>query len=179
MVQVRNGDLDQLGLLFERYHRRLFSYFYRLTWRRDLSEDLVQNVFERILKYRESYSGDGAFSTWIYRIARNIHIDHYREEQRNGATDDFADFDRMESDQLPPDRVGEENPDLLRLKRALQQLDKEKRETLILSRYEGLKYREIAEVMECSESAVKVRIYRALKELNVLMNEMRKEDHHE
>lgn len=66
MTKVKEGDLDKLGLLFERYNRRLYRFFYRLTRRRDISEDLVQGVFERILKYRHSYTINGSFSTWIF-----------------------------------------------------------------------------------------------------------------
>ncbi len=72
MMKVRDGDLDKLGLLFERYNLRLFGFFYRLTHRRDISEDLVQGVFERILKYRESYKDDGAFSTFPDRPKASI-----------------------------------------------------------------------------------------------------------
>jgi RNA polymerase sigma-70 factor (ECF subfamily) len=72
MLKVRDGDLDRLGLLFERYHRCLYRYFYRLTSQRQTSEDLVQEVFERMLKYRHTYTGKGKFLTWMYQIARNL-----------------------------------------------------------------------------------------------------------
>ncbi|MEQ8884415.1 MAG: RNA polymerase sigma factor, partial [Balneola sp.] len=61
MMKVKDGDLDKLGLLFERYNRPLYSFFYKKTFQTDVSEDLVQSVFERMLKYRSTYSGSGAF----------------------------------------------------------------------------------------------------------------------
>ena len=200
MMKVKEGDLDKLGLLFERYHRRLFHYFYRLTGRRDVSEDLVQGVFERILKYRHTYSDSQgyAFSTWIYRIARNLHADHRRERDRDVILDRDKPFEGVDGNGLsravPPaglhgevmedgpiaydaenDAYGEDRH-LKWLEEAIGRLDSEKKETLILSRYQGFKYREIAEIMDCSESAVKVRIYRAMKELKNQMNERRNKE---
>ena len=200
MMKVKKGELAKLELLFERYHRRLFHYFYRLTGRRDVSEDLVQGVFERILKYRHTYSDAKgyAFSTWIYRIARNLHADYRRERQQtdslhpheafekpgeNGRTDivSRAGLHGEALDGVAHDfdaKPGSEDHDryLQWLKEAIDRLDSEKKETLILSRYQGFKYREIAEIMNCSESAVKVRMYRAMNELRDLMNERRNKE---
>ncbi len=76
MAQVREGRVEMLAILFERHHVRLFNFFLRLTAERSLSEDLVQEVFLRILKYRHTYRGDSKFTTWMYQIGRNAHIDH-------------------------------------------------------------------------------------------------------
>lgn len=181
MLQVKSGDLDKLGLLFERYNRRLFGFFFRLTSRRDLSEDLVQGVFERILKYRHTYSDEGAFSTWLFQIARNLHIDHYRSSDRGGEEDNFVDPDTLSGDLPPPDGhpdyIGDPDRRLRLLKEAMGRLDPLKRETLVLSRYQGFKYREIAEIMDCSESAVKVRIFRALGELREIVATLNNEEY--
>lgn len=178
MLKVKAGKLDKLGLLFERYNRKLFRYFYRLTYRRDISEDLVQGVFERILKYRHTYDDSDAFSTWIYRIARNLHADHYRRNgnERPGKA---VDFDRVAAhgDMFPAEE--DEDPDIKWLQQAIATLDPVKRETLILSRYQGFRYKEIAAIMDCTESAVKVRIYRTLNELRTSINELRNNNHHE
>ncbi|WP_234567840.1 RNA polymerase sigma factor [Rhodohalobacter sp. 614A] len=176
MMKVRDGDLDKLGLLFERYNRRLFGFFYRLTHRRDISEDLVQGVFERILKYRESYKGDGAFSTWIFQIARNLHIDYYRKYSKTDTEDDFSDWDSLEADDSEIKLKSEDERNRLLLKRALDQLDEEKKQTLILSRFEGFKYKEIAEIMDCTESAVKVRVFRGINELKEIVSDLKKEE---
>lgn len=175
MLKVKNGDLDQLGLLFERYNRRLFGFFYRLTLRTDISEDLVQMVFERILKYRQSYNGDGEFSTWIYRIAHNIHADHYKSQAK-------APLELLEVDPETMGNIYDEDAESESfqteqqriLKMALAKLDPDKMKVLMLSRYEGLKYKEIALVLKCSESAVKVRVFRALNDLKEIFTAIKK-----
>lgn len=176
MMQVKNGDLEQLGLLFERYHRRLFGFFYRLTSRRDLSSDLVQDVFERILKYRNSYTGDGEFSSWIFRIARNLYSDYFHRTQLTGENenpDEPRNF--LEKGEFLQHDVENADERML-LEQALERLDPEKKQALILSRIEGFRYREIAEIMECSESLVKVRVFRGLKELKEIVAKLGKEE---
>ena len=172
MLKVKAGNLDKLGLLFERYHGRLFSYFYRLTRRRDISEDLVQGVFERIIKYRHTYDNGGAFSTWIYRIARNIHADYYKKRPINNSIDDLVDANRLETEADHSDAETSVDEELELLQMALEKLDPVKKETLVLSRFQGLKYKEIAAIMGCTESAVKVRIYRAINELKQIVTKL-------
>lgn len=174
MLKVKEGDLDKLGLLFERYNRRLYHFFYRLTHRRDVSEDLVQGVFERILKYRDSYSNDGSFATWIFQIARNIQIDHYKGSQKKEELGDFIDWDQLEGDNPESEEEQQSKAELKLLQKAMNQLDDTKKQTLVLSRFEGFKYREIAEIMNCTESAVKVRIFRAMNELEAHMKELKR-----
>lgn len=174
MLKVKAGDLNKMSLLFERYHRRLFRFFYRLTRRRDHSEDLVQEVFERILKYRDTYTNSGPFSTWIFQIARNLHSDYHRKQNSNPVEEDLPEWEDIEGYDLDPDR-GRNKEELQLMYRAIDNLDAGKKETLILSRFEGFRYKEIAKIMNCSESAVKVRIYRALRELKVKIEELSKE----
>lgn len=178
MLKVKAGDLDKMGQLFERYHRRLFRFFYRLTRRRDHSEDLVQEVFERILKYRKTYTNSGPFSTWIFQIARNLHADYHRKRNAVPVEDDLPEWEDIEGYDL--NSGDERNKELLQLMyHAIDQLDAKKKETLVLSRFEGFKYKEIAEILDCSESAVKVRIYRALQELKVKIDEVSKDLNYE
>lgn len=171
MLKVKAGDLDKLGLLFERYNRRLYRFFYRMNRRRDVSEDLVQGVFERILKYRDTYNNSGAFSTWIFQIARNIQIDHYRKH-KNEELDEYDNWDQLQGSDLESEQE-QQDRELKLLQQALDRLDETKKQSLILSRFQGFKYKEIAEIMDCTESAVKVRIFRAIRELEVLMNELK------
>ena len=81
MVKVQEGDLDKLGLLYQRYKKILFGYFYRQTCLAAISEDLVQNVFFRILKYRKQFRNEGKFTSWMYSIAHNVFIDHVRKQK--------------------------------------------------------------------------------------------------
>lgn len=167
MMKVKNGDLDKLGLLFERYHRGLYAYFFRMCKDQQTSEDLVQSVFERLLKYRHSYSGDGRFSTWLFSIARNQFIDHHRIAKRNGISVQI-DETRFEMPEITDETFHQKTKKKDILEMALNELPAEKREVIILSRFEGLKYKEIAEILETTEGAIKVKMYRAMKELKDL-----------
>src|SRR5262245_34410607 len=82
MVAVRDGDVSRLGILFERHHVRLFNLFRRLGARAGGAEDLVQEVFFRMLKYRNNFRDDGDFLPWMYQLARNVSADHYRKHGR-------------------------------------------------------------------------------------------------
>ena len=164
MLSVKEGDLDKLGLLFERYKKVLFGFFYNMNRDSDLCEDLVQNVFIRILKYRKGFKGDGPFKVWMFHIARNVNFDHFRKNKIK--TEEIVDWEDKLGDDLPT-REGqmEKNEDLKLLRMAMMQLDEEKREVLTLSKLEGLKYKEIGEILKCSEGAVKVKVFRAFQAL--------------
>ncbi|MDZ7773599.1 MAG: RNA polymerase sigma factor [Balneolaceae bacterium] len=186
MLQVKSGDLDKLGLLFERYNRRLFGFFYRLTSRRDLSEDLVQGVFERIITYRHTYSDEGAFSCDLDLPDRAQPAHRpLPEEQRPGRRGGrFRGPGYPERGPPPARRASRLHRDGSRPRPAAPTAEggawtsrSPERETLVLSRYQGFRYREIAEIMDCSESAVKVRIFRALGELREIVAQLNNEEH--
>lgn len=165
MQRVREGKTDHLGLLFERYHRLLFSFFYNRNKDIQLSEDLVQNVFVRVLKYRHRYRGDGEFKHWLFHIARNVGTDHYRKKKLRftSSTDDWK--EQITDQNSSPSQLMIQKEEMTQLKLALDRLDPEKREVLMLSKLEGLRYKEIGQRLGCSEGAVKVKVYRALKAL--------------
>ncbi len=172
MLQVKNGQLDKLGLLFERYNKSLYGFFYRLTSDSDASEDLVQNVFMRILKYKHTYQGDGKFTTWMFHMARNLFADHYKKSKRMGYKEDVEVTDKYFRNEVnaESERIHSEEIDLLQ--RAMDHLSLEKREILVLSKFQEMRYREIADLMDLTESAVKVRIFRALKELRTIYEKL-------
>ena len=165
MQKVKWGDLDQLGLLFERYKKMLFGFFYNMNHNAELSEDLVQNTFMRILKYRSGFKGEGEFKVWMFHIARNVSHDHFRKNKRNDNDDIDQWRDRLGDDSANRDDELMHNEDMQMLKIAISRLDEEKREVLTLSKIEGMKYKQIGEVLSCSEGAVKVKVFRALKSL--------------
>lgn len=169
MLSVRDGAVADLGILFERHHRRLFSYYVRLTGDRELSEDFVQEVFLRILKYRHTFRGESKFTTWMYTIARNVQMDHLRRWHNEAPLSRGEDHQDNEpvSDE-PVDHLY----DAALVRKAVLRLSPEKREALILSRYEGLKYTEIAESVGCSIENVKVRIHRAVRDLRKIYIEL-------
>jgi len=165
MLKVKGGDPDQLGLLFERYKKILFGFFYNMNHDAGLSEDLVQNTFMRILKYSKGFKGDGEFKVWMFHIARNVSHDHFRKNKwRDG--DDIDNWsDRLGDEALNIDEKVEHSEDMKLLKLAISRLDTEKREVLTLSKLEGMKYKQIGDILSCSEGAVKVKVFRALQSL--------------
>ena len=86
MLSVREGDIAKLGVLFERHHASLYGYFVRLTRDRFTSEDLVQLVFYRIMRFRETYREDGHFAAWMYQIARTTLVNHWRRTAASPAS---------------------------------------------------------------------------------------------
>src|SRR5438128_9590600 len=130
MLYVRNGVGEMLAVLFDRYQVPLFNFFYRLTDNRAISEDLVQDAFYRILKYRQSYQPGSSFRTWMYQIARNARADLFNK-QRNEVPEDAAPLAVV----LPMDPLHDQQQ-ISRLKEALMLLPEEKRELLVLSRFQ-------------------------------------------
>lgn len=164
MLRVKTGDLDKMGLLFERYNRPLFGFFYHMTHKADLSEDLVQNVFYRMLKYRHTFTGYGEFRTWMYHLARNVLNDSVKQNRSFNFYDVNEIADRIEGGVLADENL-ERQQDKDFLHEAMGALSPEYREVLILSRFQEMKYDEIAKVLNINEGTVKVRVHRALGEL--------------
>ncbi len=165
MLKVKAGELEKLGLLFERYKKPVFGFFYNMFHDADECEDLVQVCFMRILKYRKSYESTGEFKVWLFRIARNVGNDHYRK--RKAVIEESIENTLLKiSDSAPnsEEDISKEE-ELAILQHALNRLDTEKREILVLSKIEGLRYREIGEIVNCSENTVKTKVFRALKAL--------------
>jgi RNA polymerase sigma factor (sigma-70 family) len=163
MGRVREGEVALLGELFERHHQRLFHFFLRLARSRSAAEDLVQEVFVRMLKYRHTFRADSEFVPWMFTLARNAATDLYRARPKE--LPESEDTPEPEAD-LPHPIEGLERAEQARkLQRALARLAPERREILVLARFSELKYERIAEMLGISEGAVKVRVHRALKEL--------------
>lgn len=163
MLMVKDGYLSELRALFDRYHIKLFNYFLRLTSDKAASEDLTQNLFYRIIKYRHSFDPQGgSFKSWVYQMARNVHLDHYKQEQRK--PDRFKQIsEHYEKPAIGSEEFGED--DFERLNQALQQLRPDLRQIIVMSRFEGLKYEEISKMMDISVSAIKVQVHRGIKQL--------------
>ena len=169
MLQVKSGDVDRMGLLFERHHRALLGFLYHmLGGSRATSEDLVQNVFYRMLKYRHTYSGDGEFRTWMFHLARNVLADHVKKNRHAAHHADVADLAETLGGGRLADEGLEQAQDVVVLHQALARLSPENREVLVLSRFQELKYGEIAQVLNTTEGAVRVRAHRALQELKTV-----------
>jgi len=171
MIQVKAGEVQKLGLLYERHKKALYGFFYKMCRSQSISEDLVQNVFTNILKSKHTFVGNGQFITWMYHIARNVLHDHYRKNKHahlNVVEDQASDLvahedveQRFDSEQT-----------IEHLFKAIDLLSIEKKELLIMSRFENLKYQQIGEILGCSEGAVKMKIRRTLIELRDLFNRL-------
>jgi RNA polymerase sigma factor (sigma-70 family) len=165
MLRVKAGDVDRMGLLFERHHYSLFRFLYHMLGEAATSEDLVQTVFYRMLKYRHTYSGEGEFRTWMYHLARNVLADEARKNRHAAHHADVTDLAEHLGGGYLADADLEQAQDAAQLHRALARLSPENREVLVLSRFQELKYAQIAQLLSTTEGAVKVRIHRALREL--------------
>ena len=165
MLKVKAGEVDKMGLLFERHHRPLFGFLYHLTGQADTSEDLVQNVFYRMLKYRHTFTGEGEFRTWMYHLARNVLADAARKNKRHAHHQDVNDLaDKIGGGPGADERLQKEQ-ELAMLHYALDKLSADKREIMVMSRFQELKYEAIARILNTTEGAVKVRVHRAMNEL--------------
>lgn len=173
MREVRDGRTAALATLFERHHARLYRFCLRMTGNRQASEDLVQDTFMRMLKYAKTFRGDMAFAPWMFRIARNACADHLRRSASDAISD--GDLDARPAEQSGHDErmADDQRADLLR--RALLALPLERREVLVLSRYELKSYEEIAGALGCSVGAVKVRVHRAIKQLREVYLDLSRE----
>lgn len=163
MVRVRDGETDRLGELFDRHHRRLFNFFLRWTRDSGAAEDMVQEVFVRMLKYRHTFRSGAEFGPWMYALARNTAHDQWRGRPKELPEDPegpeaAAAFEHPIEGMLAEERRGQ-------LAAALDLLPAEKRELLLLARSGELRYEAIGELMGISVGAVKLRVHRAMREL--------------
>ncbi|MFZ6000587.1 MAG: RNA polymerase sigma factor [Bacteroidota bacterium] len=163
MEAVKNGDLQQASLLFDRYHLRLFNFLARLCMDRELAEDLTQNVFLRVIKYRNSYKSGMRFQSWIYQVARNVFSDHYQAQKNKRS--DFIDVEKV-GEWIADEQEGQHMEEQEKiLQRSLAMLSEEQRELLVLTRFQHLKYEEVASIMDTTVANIKVKVHRAIAKL--------------
>jgi RNA polymerase sigma-70 factor (ECF subfamily) len=174
MLRVRDGQVERLADLYDRYRTQLLNFFGRLTGNPHLSEDLVHEVFLRMLKYRHTFKPDSRFTTWMHQIARNAHCDAWRKRQREPLLDreDMDESETVWSVDPGPDWEARKNQEVALLQEALASLPIELREVLVLTRFQGLKYEEVAKVLDCSLGAVKMRVHRGLHALRDKFSEL-------
>lgn len=165
MQQAAQKRPQAMALLFDRHHRKLFTFFVKLGHARSGGEDLVQETFLRMLRYAGSFRDGARFTPWMYQIARNAAADAYharpREEPHDHETLDGLASNVAEGPEAAHD-LGELEH---RLQRALLKLPRDKRELVLLSRVRQLSTEDLAGLCGCSTTAVKVRLHRSLEEL--------------
>ncbi|GMN11622.1 sigma-70 family RNA polymerase sigma factor [Croceitalea sp. MTPC9] len=168
MLKVKSGDIQKLGLLYERHKKRLFGFFYNMNSDAALSEDLVQNVFMRMLKYKHTFTGEGSFAAWMFSMARNISYDYFKKNKKQNSDYQISTVEYKLDDGTNTEEAVMRKEELKTLKKAMHKMDPDKREVLVLSKFKELKFSEIGKIIGCSEGAAKVKAHRALKELRTI-----------
>ena len=172
MIEIKNGNLDLASELYDKYSKKLYNYFVKLSQDRDSGYDMMQDTFLRMIKYKHTYKETGSFKTWIFQIARNVFRDYYKKNKKIYASyEDVYEFHEV----LQPDEDHSELEDKkVLLHKSMQKLPEDAREILVLSRYKDLKYQEIADITNLSVSHVKVKVFRAIQKLREYYFEMDK-----
>lgn len=177
MLAYQGGDEAAFDELVERYSGQVYALLTRFLGARGRREDLVQEVFLRVIRARERYRPTARFSTWLYRIVFNLSVN---ETQRAGAkelrsldglsgVDDAGPFE-VEDGSAPDPSQGLERDDVVRaVRRAIAALPETQRMALVLAKYHDLPYVEIAKVLDSSEKAVKSLIHRARETLRTTL----------
>lgn len=162
-----SGDMDALGVLYSRHYRLVYEIYSRMVRDPDIAEDLTHEGFLRVRRYGSSFDGRSSVGSWLYRLARNRCLDYWAAREREEAKERAWRADAPT--QVEPD-VESDRQAIVR--QALARLEPELREVLVLSRFAGMKYREIAESCGLSLANVKVRAHRAMRALQAALEEL-------
>ncbi len=161
MAKIQDGHLDLLGVLFSRHSKKAYALCYRMVGDGHVSEDLVQESFLRVLRFRQNFRGDACFTTWLHRIATNVCLDHLGARRKE--TEAFRELAAEPADigsQPAPD-----DSDVAIARAAFEALSPDQQELLVMSRINGVGYREIAVHYGVTEGAARVRVHRTVREL--------------
>ena len=163
MQDLAQGNKNAAGLLYDRYHPKVFGYFVRMTHDTEASRDLTQNVFLKVIKYCHTWKEDKVFVYWLFRIARNTLVDFHEGAKRFSNFDDEPEIVRMDSEQSIRNSEARESVELLL--DAMSKLPPGYREMIEMNRFQGFSYKEIATTIDSTENAVKVKTFRAIQKL--------------
>jgi RNA polymerase sigma-70 factor, ECF subfamily len=171
---VQAGDLSPASEIYDRYSGRIYNFALRFLKNSEAAEDATQEVFVKMIRHASQFQGDAKLSTWLFSITANWCRDYLRKaDNKSKESDDVLVTLPAPLDQSP-DRNLEQRENEVRIQRALKALTPEQREAILLSRYQGLSYAEIAQISGCSEGAVKTRVFRAMETLKkALLGEAR------
>src|SRR5215813_11725907 len=180
MLRCGAGDDAAFNYLVEKYRRPMVSFMYRMAHNQSVAEELAQEVFLRVYRSRSSYQADAKFTTWLYRIATNLAVNHARDtrtermastvnldepDQETGTTPDVADAKPTVEDRL----VYQER--LAAIRQRVMELPERQRMAVLMHKYQGLDYRQIGEVLKLSESETKSLLFRAYETLRERLKE--------
>jgi len=180
MLLAGTGDDSAFGYLVEKFRRPIVSFMYRMTHNQAIAEELAQEVFLRVYRSRSSYQAEAKFSTWLYRIATNLAVNHARDtrsertaptvnldepDPETGTTPDVADATpTIEADILREERMAA-------IRKHVMALPERQRVAVLMHKYQGLDYKEIGKVLKLSESATKSLLFRAYETLRGRLKE--------
>ncbi len=165
MYLIREGESQHASILFDRYERKIYSFFRYMGIIFQDAEDLTVEVFERVIKGAGSFDETRAFRPWLFQIARNRMTDHFRSQAKNSYVGiEQFEFTAEEHDHQLQDQ-------LQKLQQGLIQLDPAERELLLMAKYKGLKYRDISIQMQVSEGVIKTRIHRIIRKLKNIIDQ--------
>ncbi|MBN9616005.1 MAG: sigma-70 family RNA polymerase sigma factor [Acidobacteriales bacterium] len=174
MLALRDGDMAGFDFLIQKYRKPIIHFMYRMVHNQAVAEELAQEVFLRVYRSRATYRAEARFSTWLYRIATNLGVNHARDTRHERAAS-MVYLDETDSETgMTPD-VADATPsaeaNLLRRERlnAIRQhvlaLPERQRMAVLMHKYEGMDYKQIGDVLKLSESATKSLLFRAYQTL--------------
>ena len=180
MLRVKTGDESAFSFLVQKYRRPMVGFMYRLCHNPSTAEELAQEVFLRVYRSRTTYEPSAKFTTWLYRIATNLAVNHARDtrherventvrldepDQETGTTPDLADESLTAEEQIL------KRERLAAIRSKVNALPERQREAVIMHKYQQMDYREIAGVLKLSESATKSLLFRAYETLREQLKE--------
>jgi len=174
MLRAAQGDEACFNQLVAKYHRPLIHFLFRMVHNQAVAEELVQEVFLRVYRARESYRAEARFSTWLYRIATNLGVNHARDTRHErSAQTIYLDEPDPETGSMP--EVADMTPGveqrlvrderLAQIRQHVLALPERQRMAVLMHKYQGMDYKQIGEVLKLSESATKSLLFRAYQTL--------------
>ncbi len=175
MSRFQAGDKEAYNKLVSLYYPMIYNYFCSMTYDKHLAEDITQEVFIKLYKFRDQYQPVKTFKAFLFTIARNAYIDYYRKVKRKPEFSYDVDVgekkysDLFESENSDPSEPIDASERIERIMNAVHKLPDILRDVFVLSEIEGLKYSEIAEILNIPVGTVKSRMFNALKNLRELL----------
>ncbi len=165
IIGCKNGDSNCFSQVVDRYARRCYGYFYRLTGNNDVSDELLSELFVKLVEKIASYKG-GSFDGWIFKIASNIFHDYLRSKQRRKK---LLDVQQKLLELQPTEPKQSDNELIDKLQIQLRRLDEDTRELIMLRFYSELSFKEIAQMRSEPIGTTLAKLHRGLKKLRELM----------
>jgi len=165
MSKSRDGDTKAFSILYDRYGKKVHSYFYRMLWNdREKSEDFTQDLFSKIIEKPHLFQEGKKFSSWIYSIAANMCKNEYRSAEVRKKAQVELEYTTSSFDSISEQTDSKFFKHDLDI--AIDQLNPEQRAVFILKYKQGLKIKDISDCLDCSEGTVKSRLFYAIKKLS-------------